>query len=187
MSQTGTLSVFWGTRNKKNNRVYFGLKSLQAKQAKGLTSWQLTFLVSPWARCARRALKRSRPRWRRGLRTAGWAGCPSFSSCLGPEWAPREGPQRSHPRILHVGPPETPRCCSGSCWWTAASTSRGAASLWPTRPGRVLHSEAEDSKRSHLYLYLNASILTSTVLELSEALLGLLLLCLLLCRYLNFQ
>lgn len=108
----------------------------KAEQAKG--SDYLTNLCSPWVTCAPRALRKSSPKLMRRHKSKGCPGCPSFSSCPDPQ----EDPQRSHQRIPHVGLPEIPRCSSESCWWIAASTSRGAASPWPTRPGRISNSGA---------------------------------------------
>lgn len=138
MSRKNLIKFIWQSREK----LLVGPKLPTAGRTNGLTTWPLTIICPPWVSCALRALKRSRLKLERGQRTDGWPSCPSFSSCPGPKPAPPQDPQRSPPRILHVGRLETPRSCSGSCWWTAASTCRDAASLWPTRPGRVRSSEA---------------------------------------------
>lgn len=84
----------------------------------------------------------------RSRRNSGWPDCPPFSLCPGL----RRAPQEDHPRIPRAHLPEIPRCSSGSWWWTAASTCRGAASPSPTHPGRVCNSEAEVANMMMLFV-----------------------------------
>ena len=146
MSRKSLVKFIWQSREK----LHLGPKLPTAGRTNGLTTWPQTIISPPWVSCALRALKKSRLKSERGHRTGGWPSCPSFSSCPGPKQAPPRHPRRSRPKIPHVGRLETPRSCSGSCWWTAASTCRDAASLWRTRPGRVRRSQADGRDSSAL-------------------------------------
>lgn len=124
-STTAIVKFVWGIRKNHIGALLVGLTG------------ELTILCKIWASCAQRALGRSSVKLRRDDRNTRWPSCQSSSSSPGPSRARRADPRRARPGILHVGRPETPHCSSESCWWTGASTSRDAASLWPTRPGTV--------------------------------------------------
>lgn len=134
----------WNKSHVKNRLIWLTFRATLPKATQKLLNWPPALLHPPWVSCVLIAPKSLK--WRRFHKSEGWPGRPSSSYCPGPQECPLGLRQRSPQRIRHVGLLETRRCCSESCWWTAASTSRSVASHWPTRPGTVHCSESRVAK-----------------------------------------
>lgn len=127
--------------------------------------WSLTSIWVQWTIHALKVLRTSCLKLRRWLKRRGRPGSLLFNSCPDPSSQLHlEDHQRTRQRIPLAGLLETPQCFSGSCWWTAALTSRGAASLWLTRPGRVLNISGNDwwEKKLRLIFLFTATCSKST-------------------------